>query len=120
VVATEVRSLAGRSAAAAKEIKLLIDDSVSKVESGSRLVADAGQTMNEVVTQVKRVNDLMAEITVASQEQSLGISQVGMAVAQLDQMTQQNAAMVEQSSAAAISMGDQAQRLVEAVKVFSV
>jgi aerotaxis receptor len=120
VVATEVRSLAGRSAAAAKEIKLLIDDSVRKVESGTRLVADAGQTMNEVVTQVKRVNDLMNEITVASQEQSLGISQVGMAVAQLDQMTQQNAAMVEQSSAAAISMGDQAQRLVEAVKVFSV
>ena len=120
VVATEVRLLAGRSAAAAKEIKLLIDDSVSKVESGSRQVAGASQTMIEVVTQVKRVNDLMTEITVASQEQSLGISQVGMAVAQLDQMTQQNAAMVEQSSAAAISMGDQAQRLVGAVKVFSV
>ena len=120
VVATEVRSLAGRSAAAAKEIKLLIDDSVHQVESGSRLVADAGHTMNEVVTQVKRVNDLMTEITVASQEQSLGISQVGMAVAQLDQMTQQNAAMVEESGAAATSMGDQAQRLVEAVKVFSV
>lgn len=120
VVATEVRSLAGRSAAAAKEIKALIDDSVSKVESGSRLVTDAGHTMNEVVTQVKRVNDLMAEITSASREQSLGISQVGMAVAQLDQMTQQNAAMVEQSSAAAISMGDQARRLVDAVKVFSV
>jgi len=119
VVATEVRSLAGRSAAAAKEIKVLIDNSVSQVERGSRLVADAGHTMSEVVTQVKRVNDLMAEITVASQEQSLGISQVGMAVAQLDQMTQQIAAMVEQSSAAAISMGDQAQRLVEAVKVFS-
>ncbi len=120
VVASEVRSLAGRSAAAAKEIKVLIDDSVNTVENGSRLVANAGQTMNEVVTQVKRVNDLMAEITVASQEQSLGISQVGMAVAQLDQMTQQNAAMVEQSSAAAISMGDQSQRLVDAVKVFSV
>jgi aerotaxis receptor len=120
VVASEVRSLAGRSAAAAKEIKVLIDDSVNKVESGSRLVADAGQTMNEVVTQVKRVNELMNEITVASKEQSLGISQVGMAVAQLDQMTQQNAAMVEQSSAAATSMGDQAQRLVEAVTVFSV
>jgi aerotaxis receptor len=120
VVASEVRSLAGRSAAAAKEIKVLIDDSVSTVESGSRLVADAGQTMNEVVTQVQRVHALMAEITLASQEQSLGISQVGMAVAQLDQMTQQNAAMVEQSSAAAISMGDQAQRLVDAVKVFSV
>ena len=120
VVATEVRSLAGRSAAAAKEIKLLIDDSVSKVEGGSRLVANAGHTMNEVVTQVKRVNDLMAEITVASQEQSQGISQVGLAVAELDQMIQQNAAMVEQSSAAASSMGDQAQRLVDAVKVFSV
>jgi aerotaxis receptor len=119
VVATEVRSLAGRSAEAAKEIKVLIDDSVSKVESGSRSVSDAGHTMNEVVTQVKRVNDLMKEITVASKEQSLGISQVGMAVAQLDQMTQQNAAMVEQSSAAAASMGDQAQRLVEAVSVFT-
>jgi aerotaxis receptor len=119
VVATEVRSLAGRSAAAAKEIKALIDDSVSKVESGSSLVTDAGRTMTEVVVQVKRVNDLMNEITVASKEQSLGISQVGQAVAQLDEMTQQNAAMVEQSSAAAISMGDQAQRLVAAVKVFS-
>jgi aerotaxis receptor len=120
VVATEVRSLAGRSAAAAKEIKLLIGDSVSKVESGSRLVADAGHTMNEVVAQVKRVNDLMREITLASQEQSVGIAQVGTAVAQLDQMTQQNAAMVEQSSAAAMRMGEQAQRLVDAVKVFSV
>ncbi len=120
VVATEVRSLAGRSAAAAKEIKVLIDDSVSKVESGSHLVANAGHTMNAVVTQVKRVNDLMAEITVASQEQSQGIAQVGLAVAELDQMIQQNAAMVEQSSAAASSMGDQAQRLVDAVKVFSV
>jgi aerotaxis receptor len=120
VVASEVRSLAGRSAAAAKEIKGLIDDSVSKVESGTRLVADAGQTMTEVVSQVKRVNDLITEITAASKEQSIGISQVGQAVAQLDEMTQQNAAMVEQSSAAANSMSEQAQRLVEAVKVFSV
>lgn len=119
VVASEVRSLAGRSAAAAKEIKALIDDSVKKVEGGSRLVADAGQTMTEVVSQVRRVNDLIAEITAASKEQTLGISQVGQAVAQLDVMTQQNAAMVEQSSAAANSMSDQAQRLVEAVKVFS-
>jgi aerotaxis receptor len=119
VVATEVRNLAGRSAAAAKEIKALIDDSVSKVETGSHLVTDAGKTMGEVVQQVKRVNDLMAEITMASKEQSLGISQVGLAVAELDQMTQQNAAMVEQSSAAAISMGDQAQRLADAIKVFS-
>jgi aerotaxis receptor len=120
VVASEVRSLAGRSAAAAKEIKGLIDDSVDKVESGTRLVADAGQTMTEVVNQVKRVNDLIAEITVASKEQTLGISQVGQAVAQLDEMTQQNAAMVEQSSAAATSMSEQAQRLVDAVKVFSI
>lgn len=119
VVATEVRSLAGRSAAAAKEIKGLIDHSMANVESGARLVADAGQTMFEVVSQVRKVNDLMAEITTASQEQSLGISQVGQAVAQLDEMTQQNAAMVEESSASAISMGDQATRLVEAVKVFS-
>lgn len=83
-------------------------------------MADAGQTMTEVVSQVKRVNDLIAEITAASKEQTIGISQVGQAVAQLDEMTQQNAAMVEQSSAAANSMSDQARRLVEAVKVFSV
>lgn len=120
VVASEVRSLAGRSAAAAKEIKSLIDESVRTVSDGSKQVAEAGHTMQEVVTQVNRVNDLMAEITVASKEQSLGISQVSQAVAQLDQMTQQNAAMVEQSSAAAASMGDQSRRLVDAVKVFSV
>ncbi len=119
VVASEVRSLAGRSAAAAKEIKGLIDDSVDKVESGSKLVANAGHTMTEVVKQVQRVNDLITEITAASKEQTMGISQVGQAVAQLDQMTQQNAAMVEQSSAAANSMSDQARRLVDAVKVFS-
>ena len=119
VVASEVRNLAGRSAAAAKDIKSLIEDSVKNVSSGSRLVADAGRTMGDVVGQVRRVNDLVAEITMASKEQSLGISQVGQAVAQLDEMTQQNAAMVEQSSASAISMGDQAQRLVAAVKVFS-
>jgi methyl-accepting chemotaxis protein len=120
VVASEVRSLAGRSAAAAKEIKGLIDTSVANVASGSRLVAEAGQTMTEVVSQVQQVNVLMSEITTASKEQSIGISQVGQAVAQLDEMTQQNAAMVEQSSASAISMGDQAQRLVAAVQVFSV
>ncbi len=119
VVASEVRSLAGRSAAAAREIKQLIDDSAEKVESGSRLVANAGQTISEVVAQVHRVNDLISEITAASKEQSTGISQVGMAVAQLDEMTQQNAAMVEQSSAAANSMSDQARRLMEAVRVFS-
>jgi len=120
VVASEVRSLAGRSAAAAKEIKGLIDDSVEKVESGSTLVADAGQTMTEVVSQVRRVYDLITEITAASKEQAIGIAQVGQAVAQLDEMTQQNASMVEESSAAANSMSDQAHRLMDAVKVFSV
>jgi aerotaxis receptor len=120
VVASEVRSLAGRSAAAAKEIKGLIDTSVANVESGARLVTQAGQTMGEVVSQVRHVNHLIAEITTASKEQALGISQVGQAVAQLDEMTQQNAAMVEQSSASAMSMGEQAQRLVSAVQVFSV
>ncbi len=120
VVAAEVRSLAGRSADAAKEIKALIADSVSKVDTGSHLVAQAGQTINEVVGQVRRVNDLIAEITSASKEQAIGISQVGQAVSQLDEMTQQNAAMVEQSSAAAGSMRDQAQRLMDAIRVFSV
>jgi aerotaxis receptor len=119
VVASEVRSLAGRSAAAAKEIKALIDDSVEKVEIGSHQVDDAGKTMTEVVDQVRRVNDLIAAITTASREQSQGISQVGQAVAHLDEMTQQNAAMVEQSTAAATSMGEQANRLVDAVKVFT-
>jgi methyl-accepting chemotaxis protein len=119
VVASEVRSLAGRSAASAKEIKALIDDSVGKVASGSRLVADAGSTMSEVVHQVQQVNQLITEITSASKEQALGIGQVGQAVAQLDEMTQQNAAMVEQSSAAATSLSEQARRLMDAVKVFS-
>jgi methyl-accepting chemotaxis protein len=119
VVASEVRSLAGRSAAAAKEIKILIDDSVGKVTGGSQLVADAGQTMLEVVQQVAQVNQLIAEITAASKEQASGIGQVGQAVAQLDEMTQQNAAMVEQSSAAATSLSEQALRLMEAVRVFS-
>ncbi|QKO22060.1 PAS domain-containing methyl-accepting chemotaxis protein [Rhodoferax sp. BAB1] len=120
VVASEVRSLAGRSAEAAKEIKGLIADSVGKVDTGSRQVAQAGQTMTEVVSQVRRVNDLIAEITSASKEQAIGIAQVGQAVSQLDEMTQQNAAMVEQSSAAAGSMREQAQRLMEAIRVFSV
>nr|WP_316642381.1 methyl-accepting chemotaxis protein [uncultured Roseateles sp.] len=119
VVAAEVRSLAGRSAAAAKEIKNLIEDAAGKVESGSRLVADAGQTMLAVVSHVHRVSDLITEITGASQEQAIGIAQVGQAVDQLDEMTQQNAAMVEQSSAAARAMSEQAQRLMSAVKVFS-
>ena len=120
VVASEVRSLAGRSAAAAKEIKALIDDSVDKVASGARLVTDAGATMSEVVHQVEQVNQLIAEITAASKEQAIGIGQVGQAVSQLDEMTQQNAAMVEQSSAAATSLSEQALRLMDAVRVFSV
>jgi methyl-accepting chemotaxis protein len=120
VVASEVRSLAQRSAAAAKEIKTLIDDSVSKVESGARLVTDAGGTMAEVVQAVKQVTDIMAEITAASLEQSSGIEQVNQAIVQMDQVTQQNAALVEESAAAAESMEDQARQLAQVVAVFKV
>ncbi len=119
VVASEVRSLAGRSAAAAKEIKGLIDTSVANVENGSKLVSDAEHTMAEVVQQVSRVNDLMAEITVASKEQFIGISQVGQAVTQLDEMTQQNTTIVERNRSAATHMGEQATRLMDAIHVFS-
>jgi methyl-accepting chemotaxis protein len=118
VVASEVRSLAQRSAEAAKEIKGLIGTSVDKVEAGSRLVADAGQTMSEIVGSVQRVSDIIGEITAASGEQSDGISQVNVAVSQLDQMTQQNAALVEQSAAAAESLKDQAMKLAQVVQVF--
>jgi methyl-accepting chemotaxis protein len=118
VVAGEVRTLAQRSAQAAKEIKTLIGDSVSKVDAGSRLVADAGSTMDEIVSQVKRVTDLIGEITAATIEQSGGIEQVNTAVVSLDQTTQQNAALVEQSAAAAASLKDQATKLNEAVAVF--
>ena len=118
VVASEVRSLAGRSAEAAKEIKVLISASVEKVDSGSRLVHNAGSTMTEIVHSVKRVSDIIGEITAASTEQSDGIAEVNQAIAQLDQMTQQNAALVEQSAAAAESLRDQARRLVGAVEVF--
>jgi methyl-accepting chemotaxis protein len=118
VVASEVRSLAGRSAEAAKEIKALIGASVEKVASGSRLVQDAGSTMDEIVGSVRRVSDIIGEITVASTEQSSGIGEVNSAINVLDQMTQQNAALVEQSAAAAESLKDQAQRLVGAVEVF--
>jgi len=120
VVASEVRSLAQRSADAAKEIKALIGSSVDKVDSGARLVAEAGQTMNEIVASVKRVSDIIGEITTAASEQSEGISQVNNAVAQLDQMTQQNAALVEESTAAAESLKDQATRLAGAVGTFKV
>jgi len=118
VVATEVRNLAQRSAEAAKEIKDLIGDSVEKVEAGSVLVNDAGRTMDEVVKSVKRVADIISEITAASQEQSAGIEQVNQAISQMDQVTQQNAALVEQAAAAAESMREQAQALSQAVSVF--
>jgi methyl-accepting chemotaxis protein len=118
VVAAEVRNLAQRSAAAAKEIKSLIDESVEKVEAGAKLVGEAGSTMNDVVESVKSVAEIIAEITSASQEQSRGIEQINQAVGQMDQNTQQNAALVEQAAAAAESLQDQANRLTEAVSVF--
>jgi len=118
VVASEVRSLAGRSAEAAREIKALIGASVDKVESGSRLVANAGDTMAEIVNSVQRVSDIIGEITSAAAEQSDGIGQVNSAVIQLDQMTQQNAALVEQSAAAAESLKDQAVRLSDVMSIF--
>jgi len=118
VVASEVRNLAQRSAAAAKEIKTLIGDSVDKVELGSKLVGEAGVTMDEVVQSVKHVTDIMAEIMAASQEQSAGIEQVNQAIGQMDQVTQQNAALVEEAAAAAESLNEQAAKLAEAVSVF--
>ena len=118
VVAAEVRSLAGRSAEAAKEIKTLITDSVQRVEQGTALVDQAGSTMNEVVTSIRRVTDIMGEISAASSEQSQGVAQVGEAVTQMDQATQQNAALVEEMAAAASSLRSQAQDLVQTVAVF--
>jgi methyl-accepting chemotaxis protein len=118
VVASEVRSLAQRSASAAKEIKALIDDSVEKVDTGSKLVAQAGSTMTEVVSSVKRVTDIVGEITAASQEQSAGIEEVNQAITQMDEVTQQNAALVEEAAAAAQSLQDQAAKLAEIVSVF--
>jgi methyl-accepting chemotaxis protein len=118
VVATEVRTLAQRSAAAAKEIKGLITESVEKVEAGSDQAGKAGVAMDDIVTQIKRLNDLLGDIGSATHEQTQGISQVGEAVNQLDQVTQQNAALVEESAAAADSLNHQAARLVEAVGIF--
>jgi len=118
VVATEVRNLAQRSAAAAKEIKGLIGDSVNRVDAGSKLVNQAGETIQEVVQQVKRVTDIMAEISAASAEQSSGIEQVNTAVTQMDEVTQQNAALVEQAAAVAESLQEQSEVLADAVSVF--
>jgi methyl-accepting chemotaxis protein len=118
VVATEVRSLAQRSAAAAREIKTLINDSVEKVAAGNAQVGQSGDAMTDIVAQVRRVSDLIAEISTATQQQTRGIGQVGDAVTQLDRVTQQNAALVEESAAAADSLSQQAARLVEAVSVF--
>jgi len=118
VVATEVRTLAQRSAAAAREIKELIGNSVHKVEDGTQLVDEAGKTMQEIVLSVKRVTDIMGEISAASQEQSLGIEQVNQAITQMDEITQQNAALVEQAAAASESMREQAEHLAHAVATF--
>ncbi|RSZ57979.1 HAMP domain-containing protein [Massilia atriviolacea] len=118
VVASEVRNLAQRSAGAAKEIKSLIGDSVDKVDAGSKLVDEAGQTMDLIVTSIKQVADIMGEITAATQEQSNGIEEVNQAITQMDEMTQQNAALVEEAAAAAESMQEQAQLLAAAVSIF--
>ncbi|MEK6295949.1 MAG: methyl-accepting chemotaxis protein, partial [Paraburkholderia tropica] len=118
VVAGEVRTLAQRSSSAAREIKDLINTSVSRVRSGTTLVDDAGKAMREIISAIKRVTDIMGEITAASQEQSNGIGQVALAVGQMDEATQRNAALVEQSAAAAQSLEDQAGKLRETVAVF--
>jgi hypothetical protein len=118
VVASEVRSLAQRSAGAAREIKGLIGASVERVEKGSQLVDQAGKTMQEIVASIRRVTDIVGEISAASTEQSEGVAQVGQAVTQMDQATQQNAALVEQSAAAAESLRQQSQQMVQTVAVF--
>ncbi len=119
VVASEVRTLAQRSAAAAKEIKGLIDDSVAKVDTGAKLVDHAGVTMQEIVASVRNVTDIMGDITAASQEQTAGIEQINVAISQMDQVTQQNASLVEEAAAAAESMQDQAAKLARVVAVFT-
>ncbi|WP_323139926.1 methyl-accepting chemotaxis protein [Massilia phyllosphaerae] len=120
VVAGEVRTLAQRSAAAAKEIKVLIDDSVDKVESGSKLVDQAGSTMHEVVGSIQRVADIMSEITAASQEQTAGIEQINQAISQMDNVTQQNASLVEEAAAASEALQEQAGKLADLVSVFRI
>lgn len=118
VVAAEVRTLAQRSAGAAKEIKALIDDSVEKVDVGAKLVNEAGATMDEIVESIKRVTDIVSEISAASQEQTAGIAQISQAISQMDQVTQQNASLVEEAAAASESMQEQAKQLAQAVSVF--
>jgi len=120
VVASEVRNLAQRSASAAKEIKALINDSVQKVAEGTKLVDESGSTLSEIVNSVKKVSDIIAEIAVASEEQSSGISQVNQAVTQMDQMTQQNAALVEEAAAASESMDEESRALIELMQFFNV
>jgi methyl-accepting chemotaxis protein len=119
VVASEVRNLAQRSAAAAKEIKGLIVSSVDKVEEGNRLADEAGTAMSEILGSVQRITHIMAEITVASAEQGAGIEQINQAVMQMDDMTQQNAALVEETAAASASLEEQASSLVQAMSVFT-
>ena len=118
VVANEVRALAHRSAGAAKEIKVLLDASVQSVEEGGRLVQNAGQTMDEIVTAVGRVTAIISEATTTSKEQATGISQVNQAIADMDKTTQRNAALVEESAAAAETMQEQAQELVQTIAIF--
>jgi len=118
VVAGEVRNLAQRSSSAAKEIKALIDASVNRVESGTQLVDEAGRTMTEIIGAVQRVTDIMGEIAAASSEQSNGIGHVALAVSQMDEATQQNAALVEEAAAAAQSLQDQTAKLRQAVAIF--
>jgi methyl-accepting chemotaxis protein len=120
VVATEVRALAGRSAAAAREIKTLISTSIEQVDAGSRVASSAGTTMSEIVGNAERIASLMGEISTATREQSGGVGLVGSAVNELDRSTQQNAALVEQTSAAARALSDQAQNLAEEVSFFRI